>query len=381
MFFALLATHSFSHSVKLYGLNNAKAYRGNTPGLYYVYLGSFSHKDNAYRFRKNQQVLLHRNVQLTERKGYYVVFVGPLKTPAEVRALGQSAPAFEEKPLVRASVAQRMPLASKTSVSESSAAAPARKPSGVRQRLAALKSRLRSRIPLEKDAVISPPWYVEVGGGVERNHLGSRLSVFNGSDYDPPLDEDLFTLSQNNQGVFTGAVGYRFTNYSQWFPVVALALRYKHAFSAGVGGNVIQYSSPEFTNYTYNWKIHSDALFATSKINLLQFGRFLPYFTAGVGVAINKGASYRETAFPLVTPRISPAFRGHTNTEFAYNAGLGLDYLVAPQWILSLGFEYQDLGAVYSGKGLSTWASESLRPGSYQSEAAILSVSYLFGTP
>jgi opacity protein-like surface antigen len=120
-------------------------------------------------------------------------------------------------------------------------------------------------------------------------------------------------------------------------------------------------------------------LMIATKLNLIQFNQISPYVTGGVGVAFNRGANYSETALENVTPRVSPAFDNHTNTKFTYSVGAGLDWQVSPKLILSLGYQFQDLGSVSSGTGTGLWAGDALRSGSYRSSSVLFSTSYLIG--
>ncbi|WP_019215533.1 outer membrane protein [Legionella tunisiensis] len=170
--------------------------------------------------------------------------------------------------------------------------------------------------------------------------------------------------------------GYRFTHFI--VPAVSVGIHYSHFFSRKIKGQIMQYSLPEFTNYNYQWNLSSDLILASSKINVLEIHHVMPFVQAGIGVSINHMSEYSESVLPNVTPRINPGFSNHNRTTFAYQLGAGLDWAVKPQWLLSVGYEYTDLGKFSSGPGLQEWSSATLSSRTLTSNAAIFGMTYLF---
>ena len=103
-----------------------------------------------------------------------------------------------------------------------------------------------------------------------------------------------------------------------------------------------------------------------------------PYLGLGLGVASNSTTTYTESPLSGVTPRVSPAFAARTNNNFTYNVGAGLDYKISYRSILSLGYEFQNLGRIQSDYGASTWSTDLLNLGTYTSNAVLLNFCYLF---
>lgn len=357
----LLATPSFSRTVKLYGFESAKNFKGKSNGKYYLQVGSFADKSNAYRYQRVMQSELSQPVKIEQSRGNYTVVIGPIRSAAELRALGQHAS------LKRV----RVP------VHKNSKHITVHHPQLQKKALTVPVVR-KIIIPKEKDEISQSGWYLAADLGVLRTDFDQRIRVHNGSDYPEPFNKDQFSLEQNSQ-VFVGVGGgYRWERDSQWLPAYSLGLRYKHIFLKDFGNTITQYSKPEFTNYNYDWNIYSDVLLASTKLNLFQYSLASPYVGGGLGVAFNRASSYQETALPGITPRVSPAFTNHTSSQFAYNLGAGVDFRLTRQFILSLSYEYQDLGKISSGRGMNTWAGQKLNLDSYQSNAALLSFNYLF---
>jgi opacity protein-like surface antigen len=82
---------------------------------------------------------------------------------------------------------------------------------------------------------------------------------------------------------------------------------------------------------------------------------------------------------PGVTPRLSPGFASNTVTSFAYSVGAGVDWQIKPEFILSLSYEYQDLGKIETEDGKNSWSGAALHSDTYRTNGALLSLSYLFG--
>jgi outer membrane protein OmpA-like peptidoglycan-associated protein len=84
------------------------------------------------------------------------------------------------------------------------------------------------------------------------------------------------------------------------------------------------------------------------------FGRFQPYIDAGVGVARN---DLSRTAFAANGANIANV-SSHAYTNFAWGAGAGVAYAVAPNLLVDLGYKYLDLGEMHSGTTLSVGAAK-----------------------
>lgn len=362
---SLFLNQSFSHAVTFYGLESIKYYHGNERGSFFVQLGNFSAKLNAYHFQEKMQAKIEHTVKIERRGGNYVVMVSPLSSITEVRKVVlQARSRFVRKQVPRASIFKR---------GQKGLAATNTK------KIILEKEPLEKEPPVEHFALINENWYIGVLGGVQWNDITQKITVNNGSNAQSPYNQDTFLTGVHDQAFAGAAGGYRWELNNSWVPAVALGLRYHRVFARDVGKSILQYSMLEFGNYNYSWQIYSDVALATAKVNFFQYRVFSPYLSGGFGAAFNRARGYSEAALSGVTPRISPAFADNWTTQFAYNLGAGLDLQLGSRFIVSLGYEYQDLGSVSSGSGMGTWAGQSLNLGDYKSNAAMLSVSYLLG--
>ena len=357
LLFISIQSYSISNSMILYGLTGTQHFQSNFSGEFYIQLASFKNKSNAYKLLKKSRLQTNYPVTLRQKQGVYIVILGPIPSAEGVRAasrdLASPGGAYKKSTppdlLVQEQQSDLVP---------------------VKQRSLAVDKDLTPR---------QGNWYLGVGGGVQATEVNDSLNVANGSGFPAPYNLDSLSTKTQSSALLGVEGGYRWQRDNLWLPAYSLGLRYKHLFSTDIGNQVIQYSTPEFTNYNYHWKISSDALLLSTKLNLFQSGYFLPYLNGGIGVAFNHTSSYSEAALTGVTPRISPAFSNHDKTAFTYILGAGVDWQPYPQFIMSLGYEFQDLGNLSSGNGAGVWSQSALYSGSFQSNAAVLSISYLIG--
>lgn len=348
---------SFSDSTTfILGLENAKNYKTNSKGVFYLQAGTFSSKLNAYRYQKNLQSKIASPVIITSKNEYYIVKIGPIHTISDVRRIDQL-------------LGQQSNQTHRIRYDQSA-------------NKLAVHQKNKPLVVADKDDMepqLINNWFITVDVGSQWPKINSPITVPNGSDFPPPFNVDSLSTKKKEQLLFAASVGRRWQQHSsQWLPAYSLGVLYKHVFAKNIGNKLMQYSIPEFTNYTYDLKISSDVLLASTKFNLFQYSRFLPFFNGGLGVAFNHTSNYTETALPNVTPRISPAFTSHANSQLAFEVGLGVDFLVTQQFNLSVGYEFEHLGKLSSGAGVDTWSGQSLNLGSYQLNTIYLSASYLF---
>ena len=223
--------------------------------------------------------------------------------------------------------------------------------------------------------------FVSIEGSAIWPDLSHGITVNNGSPYPAPYNVDQLSIHNDTGSAFGLLAGYKWHRQSTQLPGFSLALRYQRVFAKNINGTITQYSMPEFTNYNYAWKLRSNYVSAFSKLDLYQFGPLTPFVDLGLGVAVSRSSNFSETALPGVTPRYSPAFGNHNQSNFAYNVGAGLEYSVTPNLAVSLRYDYLNLGAISSGNGVTTWSAERLNLGKYKANTATLGLTYYFDKP
>ncbi len=223
-------------------------------------------------------------------------------------------------------------------------------------------------------------WYVGMDAGWMQTHMNQNATtVQNGSDYPPPANVDQYSLNRPHATLFDIQAGYRWNRDARWIPSYALALRYEHVFTTAITGMVTQYSDPDFTNYSYTSNVSSNVISLYSKLDFVRFNRLMLYVDLGVGISFNQNQGYSETALPNVIARYSPNYASRTNTQFAYNAGAGLEYIVTNNLIVSAGYSYQSFGNFSSGSGQNpNWGNTQIKLGRLNSNIGLIGISYLF---
>jgi opacity protein-like surface antigen len=224
-------------------------------------------------------------------------------------------------------------------------------------------------------------WFLSAGGGIQFPMLDSKISVSNSNSLPSPYNHDLYYSREDDQGVVSASAGYRWETANQWLSAYSAGLSYQYFFKNNSGCCVVRNATPD---YRYKWDISSNVLLAFAKVNIFQYtmgsghyNNISPYINVGVGAAFNRSNAYSESVLSGAATRISPAFADNTSSQFAYNAGAGVDVQLTSQFILSLAYEYMNLGRVRSGHGSGTWANQSLNLNSYQSNEVLLNLIYL----
>ncbi|MDP3558742.1 MAG: TonB-dependent receptor [Legionellaceae bacterium] len=233
------------------------------------------------------------------------------------------------------------------------------------------------RTPIHQ--IESSHWIGGVDLGVGVASTSFSINVPNGAPYPAPYNQDLLSVSDKTPTFAGLSFGRRWADNDSVLSAYILGLRYQHWFNTGVDGTIQQYSLSNFENYQYDWGMTANVLSLYGKINLRWLEHFAPYLEGSVGAGFLQTRSYSETALAGVTPRISPAYADKSNTSVAYSLGIGGDFRLGPDWILSVGYSYSDLGSVTSGHGRgSNWYSESLSLNNYRVNAGVVSLAYVF---
>jgi opacity protein-like surface antigen len=378
---SIFATESFAtQRVRtIYGMTSALHFHTKQSTVFGIQLGSFSKQSNATTLRNSLRLKTKLPVHVEQKNGCYAVMVGPLKTAEDVRNAARDLAHVQLKVSKKRSAMQGRPLVKQPvehSFVKVAGEAPRRQVSSnyhpVFLKELPKLNLLARLMPTKKN------WYASAGVGGQFPRLNSSMTVNNGSSFPTPFDQDIYSTTNNAQVFFGASVGRRWQNDNDWLPALSVGVLYEYFWANNLGGTITQFSIPQFNNYNYTWNTASHVVLASAKLNLFRYNWLSPYVNGGLGGAFNRASSYRELADPEVTARVSPSFAANTSNQFAYNAGVGVDFHCASQFFLSIGYLYQDLGKVTSGQGTQNWAGQSLNLGKYHSNDVMASVTYLF---
>lgn len=199
--------------------------------------------------------------------------------------------------------------------------------------------------PILGQAQTTQPWYVGIGAGATFLAADSS-SVFTS----PGWPDDKYTIDNvDTSALFSVFGGYQWERDCQWLPFLSVQARYYYSTESNVKGKVRQFSLPELENYHYDYSLRTQSVLGLLKANMYRYNRVAPFVLGGVGVAWNKTSDYHEKAYPNVTPRPSPDFKGETTHHFAYLFGTGLDFILTQNIWLSATYHFEYLGHARTG--------------------------------
>jgi opacity protein-like surface antigen len=230
--------------------------------------------------------------------------------------------------------------------------------------------------PEKTSASSSRNWFVSLGAGIQHPRWHNPMKVSNGFVLPKPYDRDLYSTKNQNEAILALNVGRRWQTPSFWLPAYSFGVLWQYFFRTHLGQSITLHSNPILTQYDYDWDLTANVLLATAKLNLFRSGMLSPFINGGIGSSFNRTSDYKEKALAGVISRASPQFGKFSTSEFAYQVGAGIDLHWTPQIFVSIGYNYQDLGQISSGRGNGKWSTQSLNPGSYHSNEVLVSISY-----
>lgn len=202
-------------------------------------------------------------------------------------------------------------------------------------------------------------WWITIEGGyafstANNNTLSEPMPyVFSPNDY-------YVSQARNNTGSVGAGISYQFNLpcwkklSNQWFPTDRLGLFYDYYFPANIDGKIYKWESSTI-GYDYQYVVVSHVVWLDNQLDIISWKKWTPFVDASIGSAFNTARHYRENPVEL-PPRPSAAFANHTNTQFAWRVGVGLNY--ALEWHecvgqISLEYRYSDLGNVNTGASVT----------------------------
>ncbi len=229
----------------------------------------------------------------------------------------------------------------------------------------------------------TPPsaWFAGIGGGNSWIGLSSTTSIVNGEIVPPPFNQDAFSINNPSMGIAQVEAGYVWNIKKRaYIPAASVFIRYRHYMQAHVAGNIDQYMIPEFENYSYKMNYEAELFSLNGKVGLFRVKRLIPYLSGGVGFIINHLSDYSESPKSDVTARLSPAYKGNTDTKLALTLGLGLDFLINDTTMATLGYDHVFQGNLKSGAGQGTWSNTVLNFGNVQMDTVFVNLTVSFPT-
>lgn len=257
----------------------------------------------------------------------------------------------------------------------------------------AIFSLLANKLALADDIKENQPhWYVDLG-------IGQSIDYRAGVGLYSSSGTVVIGASRPDYGTspvyFQGEVGYLWNDpftlgyNNPYFPFMSLGIQYRHTKSVTLETpfTVENVQFPQAFPYT----IEQNSVLLAWKIDLYQWlGRIMPYLNFGLGASWNHTSQKAPTALApdFITGSVSQNSDPKQNTDWNVNVGAGLEFIVATNFWLSLGYSYDsfgrlELGAVFFPGGdssnLSSAVGQSKNIGNFHAHNIIFTARYLFG--
>ncbi|QLZ69747.1 porin family protein [Legionella sp. PC1000] len=146
--------------------------------------------------------------------------------------------------------------------------------------------------------------------------------------------------------------------------------------NANFSGDIWDDASPEFDNYTYNYKIQHTHIALKGKL-LANWGFIvMPWVSSSVGVGFNDAHSFSNT--PKIFEALpNPDFTSHTQTTFTYTVSAGIQKVLNQNWQVGLGYEFADWGKSKLGRASGQTMGNGLEQNHLYTNGVLFNLTYL----
>lgn len=132
----------------------------------------------------------------------------------------------------------------------------------------------------------------------------------------------------------------------------ALGVALTGSGSAKMSGNIWQDANPNFSNFTYNYKVNQFRVAFKARIVETEpkytFKSLQPYLSGEVGGGFNRSTGYLTTQ-TIDTAVLQPLFKNNTVSSVTYAFGAGLQGKVNSHVQVAVGYEIADWGKYQLG--------------------------------
>jgi opacity protein-like surface antigen len=209
----------------------------------------------------------------------------------------------------------------------------------------------------KQTAAVKP--VVALSGGINFININQSYTT----NYTTPSGPTVYTTdwngsAKNTQGMAGLFLGLELPFSIKEYPLAwQFGLAYYTDFSPyKISGNTKQGFGSIYPAYAYNYSIRSNQILFDNKLLMTFSEHYHPYFSVGLGMAINRAYDYQTIDN---NPDNNPfSFANNTNNSFAYTVGLGLDMDV--KFIphlkglrAGLGYRYVDFGTASLGRPIT----------------------------
>lgn len=238
-------------------------------------------------------------------------------------------------------------------------------------------------------ATISANGHYYLGGSVAASFAQLDTDSPNISYFSGALISDAYPLNKRDAtfAVLSVNGGYEFPILNSK-SMIALGLGvYTTPGNYKYSGNLIETVEGGGSNalYYYRYNVQSTRLIAEMQLTWKLIEQLYPFINIGAGSAWNIMSSYTEMPSTSNGYVALPPFQSHTQTNFSYQAGLGLSMefnfnghkMDAPRERISLGYRYTNLGGTSFGSRGAAYPY-ALNTGTLSTNDVYLGYTHLF---
>lgn len=311
----------------IYGLSNAKYFKSQSNGDFYIQAGTFKSEKNAENYKTQLINKYHYPVLIKKQGIYHITYLGPIHSAEEVRTINDRKIKIivKNQDNIQSHVKQK-PL------------------------------KEHHLLISDKDGLAMPvkgPNHLEVIGalGIASLNAGDGYLGVTSSETDR-----LVPTNNNEWGALTAQLGIgsiyylhnalQYSDYLQWFPWIEPELNAYYLGGKSIEGDVWRFGSPYFNDMNYNISINSYRLMFDTALTVVSKKQYSLYAIGGIGATWNR-AAYSDadmTSLPCADQYIN--LNSNTRSSFAWEAGAGLSYALNNRYTISLEYLYVDLGRI-----------------------------------
>ncbi|WP_010598091.1 outer membrane protein [Rickettsiella massiliensis] len=219
-------------------------------------------------------------------------------------------------------------------------------------------------------------YYFDFGLGRTNNYFGSEINQIKKT---PTVEgPDGFTpISTEKGSLFLISGGYIWRFNSLLFPTASVGLEYSYMPEISIRGNIYDLNDRDQPpGFIYQYNVSHTSLRLIGKMNLYCWKSFMPYVEIGVGGSWNYMNEYKEKTMEF--PRMIPTtFQDSKKFAFSYSATIGIDYRSNQNFILSVGYRYDNFGLNETGLAIGQYKNNHLNE-TLNSNTLLLTGRYLF---
>jgi opacity protein-like surface antigen len=147
------------------------------------------------------------------------------------------------------------------------------------------------------------------------------------------------------------------------------------AGNAKLSGNIWDDASPQFNNYTYQYKVMHTHVALKGKLLVDRGYWLIPWVSASAGVGFNRASDFSNV--PTIFEAVPNAnFSSHTTTSYTYTIGAGVQKQLNKCWQIGMGYEFADWGKSELGRANGQTMNSGLKLDHLYTNGILFNITY-----